>query len=318
MKKILVSFIIFLCTFPVFSQNEIPVSAATYLYAIHGKDSLYLDRYNCAIKQSPKPCIMFMFGGGFVGGRRDYDHYKKYFRYWARQGYTVVSIDYRLGLRNQPDIQSGKDNAAFRLGALIDAVKIAVEDLFAATNFVLKHVEEWSVNPRFIIPTGSSAGAISVLQAEYEICNDRPLAAVLPQGFNYAGVIAYAGAIVDEKPLEWKNKPVPFLMFHGDTDKLVPYDHAQSESGGFYGPAYIDRQLNEINAPHYFYTAKGKGHEMAELPMFHNQLEIALFLKRLVFSEEQVSIRNEAQTLPKSENVPVTYTLEDYFKNNGH
>ena len=316
MKKLFVFLIALSCIFPVFSQDEDRVTVTTFLYAVHGKDSLYLDKYDVSLTQQPKPCIMFMFGGGFVGGRRDYDHYKKYFRYWAQQGYTVVSIDYRLGLKKKTVVPAGNDNNAFRLNALIEAVNIAVEDLFAATNFVLEHAVEWKVDPDFIIPTGSSAGAISVLQAEYEICNNRPLAMVLPRGFNYAGVISYAGAIVDVRPLTWKSNPAPVLMFHGNIDKLVPYDHAESESGGFYGSAYIDRQLDKIGVPHYFYSAKGRGHEIAELPMFHNQLEIALFLKRLVFSKEQVVIHNEVQTLPESGSTPVVYTLEDYFKNN--
>ncbi|WP_455499061.1 alpha/beta hydrolase [Coprobacter sp.] len=318
MKKLFVLFVVFFCIFPVFSQSENPVTLTTFLYAVHDKDSLYLDRYEGAVTQQPKPCIMFMFGGGFSGGRRDYNHYKKYFRYWAQQGYTIVSIDYRLGLRNRTIDRVENDNNAFRLKVLMDAVHMAVEDLFAATNFVLKHAEEWKIDPDFIITTGSSAGAISVLQAEYEICNNCPLATVLPQGFNYAGVVSYAGAIVDLKPLEWKNKPAPILMFHGNIDKSVPYDYAESEFGGFYGSAYIDRQLDELDAPHYFYIAKGKGHEMSEYPMFYNQLEMASFLKRLVFSKEQIAIHNEVQTLPGQVNTSVVYTLEDYFKNNGH
>lgn len=57
---------------------------------------------------------------------------------------------------------------------------------------------------------------------------------------------------------------------------------------------------------------------MSEYPMFYNQLEMASFLKRLVFSKEQIAIHNEVQTLPGQVNTSVVYTLEDYFKNNGH
>ena len=86
-----------------------------------------------------------------------------------------------------------QDHAAAEHGTADNAVNIAVEDLFSATLFVLENAEQWQIDTEKIITSGSSAGAISVLQAENAICNRTSSAAVLPQGFNYAGVISYAG-----------------------------------------------------------------------------------------------------------------------------
>ena len=42
-----------------------------------------------------KPVILFAFGGGFKGGRRDNPDYISYFHFLARAGYVAVSTDYR-------------------------------------------------------------------------------------------------------------------------------------------------------------------------------------------------------------------------------
>lgn len=71
-----------------------------YLYAVKGADSLYLDRYEAVPAVSgARPCMIFVFGGGFVDGTRDDARYVPFFEYMAAKGITVVSIDYRLGLR---------------------------------------------------------------------------------------------------------------------------------------------------------------------------------------------------------------------------
>ena len=80
------------------------------------------------------------------------------------------------------------------------------------------------IDPNNIVVTGSSAGAITVQQAEWEICNSTPMAAGLPEGFNYKGVMAFAGAVLVDGPLGYKSAPCPVMMFHGTEDELVPYD----------------------------------------------------------------------------------------------
>src|SRR5690554_7751453 len=49
----------------------------------------------------PRPCIVFVFGGGFKEGTRDYEKYSNFFNYFANKGFVVVSIDYRLGMKDQ-------------------------------------------------------------------------------------------------------------------------------------------------------------------------------------------------------------------------
>ena len=131
---------------------------------------------------------------------------------------------------------------------------MAVEDLFSATLFIIENHEKLQINPTKLITSGSSAGAITALQAEYAIANRTSLAAVLPEGFDYAGVMSFAGAIfsVDGKP-KWKNKPAPIIMFHGNSDQQVPYDKATMMGIGFYGPKYLSEELAKENCPYWFY-----------------------------------------------------------------
>ena len=81
------------------------VSCDTFVYSVKGGDSLRLDRYTdtpAAEIDAKKPCMIFVFGGAFISGTRDAESYRPFFEYLAReQGYTVVSIDYRLG-RKEP------------------------------------------------------------------------------------------------------------------------------------------------------------------------------------------------------------------------
>ena len=76
-----------------------------HLYAVKGADSLYLDHYVAPVI-SERPCMVFLFGGGFVGGTRDNKDYLPYFEMLTRNGIDVVSIDYRLGLRSLKTMQS--------------------------------------------------------------------------------------------------------------------------------------------------------------------------------------------------------------------
>ncbi len=261
----------------------------TYLYAVKGTDSLYLDHYVSPV-EGKRPCMMFVFGGGFVGGERNNEHYLPYFKFLNDKGFDVFSIDYRLGLKpltTMPEMPSIRETIVM----LNNAVNMAVEDLFSATLFVLDNAERLQIDTKIIVTSGSSAGAITVLQAENAICNRTPSAAILPQGFNYAGVISYAGAIftVDGKP-EWKNKPAPIMLFHGSADAQVPYDKATMLGVGFYGSKHLAKEFNDKHWPYWFYDIEYHTHSIAVLPMYDNHNEITTFLNDFVIKKRPLRI----------------------------
>ena len=85
------------------TASDTEVVCKTFVYSVKNGDSLRLDRYTYApaIKVGEQaPCMIFVFGGAFIHGTRDAESYRPFFEYMAREnGYTVVSIDYRLGLK---------------------------------------------------------------------------------------------------------------------------------------------------------------------------------------------------------------------------
>jgi predicted esterase len=172
------------------------------------------------------------------------------------------------------------------------ALTMAVEDLFDASRYVTEHAEEWQINPNQMVICGSSAGAITVLQGEYEACNHSALAQHLPPGFKYAGVISFAGAIFSTTgALAWAEaSPAPTLLFHGDADQEVPYGALQLGALGMYGSQPVAEKLSERHSPYYFYSVKGAGHKMATSPMTHNWAEISTFLEKFVAKKEKLII----------------------------
>lgn len=255
----------------------------TYVYAVEGCDTLRLDHY-VAEREGVRPCVMFLFGGGFARGERDKEADMPYFDFLLKAGYDVVSIDYRLGMKG---VKSPGVVEFFRL--LDHSIHIAVEDMFRATNFVLERAEEWQINSNQIIVSGSSAGAITVLQGEYIISNGLPLSELLPVDFNYAGVISFAGAVfsMDGAP-EWGENTAPIMLFHGNADRQVPYNKVALFGCGMYGSKYLAGKLQNAGLPYWFYTVEYETHQMAGKPMYDNHAEIELFIEEFAIKQRKL------------------------------
>ena len=236
----------------------------TYLFVQRDTCDLFMDVYNPAAGSETtafgmeKPTIIFMFGGGFIQGTRDDVDYHKWFRQMTDNGYRVISIDYRLGLKG-----SNKVGVA-QVNVLDKAIHMAVEDLFSATNFILDNADQFGVRPDNIVISGSSAGAITVMQAEYEIANNTAWASVLPAGFNYAGVMSFSGAILSrEGKVDFEKDPCPTLMFHGTSDKLVPYNQIKVFNLGFFGAGKLIERFKKYGLNYNMYHFIDYGHEIA-------------------------------------------------------
>ena len=246
------------------AAQDFLLPTATYLYAQRDTCDLFLDIYQPAkgsatqINGKEKPTVVFMFGGGFITGQRDNESYNKWFRQLTDNGYGVISIDYRLGLKGSNKVGIAQTN-------LLDkAIHMAVEDLFSATNFIIDNASELGVNPNNMVVSGSSAGAISVIQAEYEIANQTSWAKVLPKGFNYAGVMSFAGAIFSrEGKVDFKTAPCPVMMLHGTADAIVPYTQIAVLNLGFYGGGKLVERFKKYDLNYNMYHFIDYGHEIA-------------------------------------------------------
>lgn len=237
---------------------------ATYMYTQRDTCSLYMDVYEPVKGKEltkdglKKPTIIFMFGGGFIHGTRNDKSYSKWFNEMKNDGYRIVSIDYRLGLKGSKKVGIAQVNV------LDKAIHMAVEDLFSATSFIIENADELDIDPDNIVISGSSAGAITVMQAEYEICNRTSWAKVLPENFNYAGVMSFSGAILSrEGKVDYKERPCPTLMLHGTADKLVPYKQIAVFNLGFFGGGKLVKRFAKFGFNYNMYHFLDYGHEVA-------------------------------------------------------
>ncbi|MDR2083397.1 MAG: alpha/beta hydrolase [Bacteroidales bacterium] len=294
-----------------FAQSE--VVKETYIFAIKENDTLKLDKYHIPSNEI-KPCLMFAFGGAFYTGTRDAKYYKEFYDFFAEQGFVVVAIDYRLGLKRL----EGRDDIKVKemLNIFENTILMAVEDLYSATSYILQNKEEWKINPEQIIISGSSAGGITVLQAEYELCNRSEITNILPKDFKYSGVISFAGAIFSSKGhLKWNDIPAPIQMFHGDADKNVPFNRIKLGKYGFFGSKYIAKKYDKNNFPYYFYIAEDKDHAIAGTPMTDNYYEILTFIEKFIFEKQELKV-NLTETPLNKEKIKKNFGIKDYIKSN--
>ena len=126
MRRLFLIAALFLWT-PAGAQNDDAtprkIEKETFVYAVRDADTLRLDRYALLSPDSrAKPCLMFLFGGGFMTGTRDNRRFRPFFDYYARKGFVVVSIDYRPGMKrlcNGHPLTAGKFTQDFSYAGVI-------------------------------------------------------------------------------------------------------------------------------------------------------------------------------------------------------
>ena len=258
---------------------------ATVKFAQRDSCDLFFDYFAPCRPGSDMPTVVFLFGGGFKGGHRSESRLEPWFRYLNDNGIGVVAIDYRLGMKGKKFAY----NLRF-VRNLKSAIDIAVEDLFSATDYLIRYGDSLGIDAGKLIVSGSSAGAMTSLQAEWEICNGTQLSSVLPEGFNYKAVIAFAGAIFSDKgPVKYANKPCPQLLFHGTSDNIVPYKKISIFNYCFAGSCAIAGILDKCDANYRLYSMKGNYHEIASNSYLFRETELD-FIRRNVLAGEKVIV----------------------------
>ena len=273
-----------------FAQNM-----KTYQYAERDTLNLYLDFYTPEQVNDSTICIVYVFGGGFVGGQRDGKFEKAYFEQLVDAGFMVAAIDYRLGLKG------AKNLGIFNYKPLEDAVNMATEDAISAIAFLLEHADELKVNKDWIMMLGLSAGAITSLQTDYVLCNGYLNSGILPDDFRLAGVVSYAGAIFSHEGLvDYRNHaPAPTMFFHGKADGLVPYSQIKFGKIGFLGTDAMVKRFEKFGYPYFARRFEEYGHSIAIAGPYTVD-DLLWFCRHYVYGKEQLQVDGFYRQLDKS------------------
>jgi acetyl esterase/lipase len=242
-----------------------------------------LDLY-LPVSDKPTPLVIFIHGGGWYEG----DKSKPHAVFLVEQGFAVASINYRL-----------VDEATW---------PAQIHDVKAAIRFLRKNAAQYNIDPNKIGVWGMSAGGhlaalagasgdVPELEGNEGVQNvSSRVQAVVdwfgptdfisiadgePIARNAQGILTrFFGGVVSEKKLEAKAaSPVayaskddpPFLLIHGDADKLVPLVQSQR----------MEAALKAQGAPCELIVVPGVGHQMFDRPYLE---KVAEFFKKTLKS----------------------------------
>ncbi|MEX2288196.1 MAG: alpha/beta hydrolase [Planctomycetaceae bacterium] len=239
------------------------------VYGKGGDVDLKLDLARPTQGDGPFPAIVFVHGGGWLGGSRE--THEKDIKHAAELSYVAVTITYRL---TDPD-EKGKPRTPF---------PAQIEDAKCAVRWLRANAKMYHIDPNRIGAGGGSAGGhLSLLlgttdeKAGLEGSGGHADQSSRVQAVvNYFGptdlVRAHATSVGGQKYFETltggtpetaaavyaaaspvthlsKDDP-PMLTLHGSEDKLVPPDQAQ----------LFDAKAKEVGASHTLMILVGQGH----------------------------------------------------------
>ena len=244
-----------------------------------------LDLYLPRGESGPRPTLIYIHGGGWVGGTKENSILSllPYFKHEM----AVVNVEYRL--------------------AETSLAPAAVADCRCVLRWVIANAEEHGFNTEKIVVTGHSAGGhLSLMTGildeaaglDYECVTgslagpvklDLRVAAVvnwfgitdvgdLLAGPNQQGyAVRWMGSLPDRdkiakrvSPLTYVRKGLPpVYTIHGNADKIVPYKQS----------VRLHKELDKAGVTNYLYTVEGGGHggfSKAEQIKIHGKIDAFL------------------------------------------
>lgn len=182
---------------------------------------------------SYRPVLVLLHAGAFIVGDKREKFQEKLATHFAKSGYVVASINYRLGYMFIPGMYSNLERCMYK----------AVQDTRAAIRWLVHNKSKYKIDSNNIFLCGNSAGGfISLITAfmdENEVFESAKGNVFLLQDdlgcldcsgnsikekFKIKGVINLWGAITDLELISNSDK-TPMLLIHGDSDKIVPYGY---------------------------------------------------------------------------------------------
>lgn len=184
-------------------------------------EELFLDLYRPAdggVPLGDRPLVVFAHGGSFKNGSRKGSEIAGYLQRMARRGYAMATISYRLRPDGTPGSKPNQDLIVEALLGESDTLRDAQHDMQGAVRFLRANATQYGIDPDRIAVGGSSAGAVTALQAA--INEEDPGASGTPGvSSDVAAAVAVSGAA---DPDQIEPGDPPFFMVHGGLDATVP------------------------------------------------------------------------------------------------
>jgi acetyl esterase/lipase len=228
-------------------------------YHIASNQENKLDLYVPRGATGPTPVLMYIHGGGWVGGAKEVNVLR--ILPYLEMGWAVANIEYRLG-------------AVARAPA-------AVEDGLCALRWVIRNAGQYNLDTSRIVTSGNSAGghlalttgmipASAGLDRECPGNEELSVAAIInwygitevgdlldgPNTKSYA--VEWMGSLANRFEIAERVSPMtyvraglpPTLTIHGDADPTVPYQHA----------VMLHEKLDGVGVPNELHTVPGGRH----------------------------------------------------------
>ncbi|MBI5219099.1 MAG: alpha/beta hydrolase [Bacteroidia bacterium] len=181
---------------------------------------------------SKRPLIVLIHGGAFIIGDKRSETMTDLSAFYAKQGYVVASINYRLGYIILPGQYDYLERCIYR----------AVQDARAAIRYLVHNAALYKIDVSRIVVGGNSAGGFTALNVAF-MKEDEKFESVeshllklqkglgcldcssnkYKENFSVKGVINMWGALTDINLMD-EDEKVPVISFHGDDDNIVPID----------------------------------------------------------------------------------------------
>jgi len=221
---------------------------------------------------TPRPCVVWIHGGGLDSLDKDYELIRWCAAYTARAGFVSASIDYRL----VPEAP----------------LPAAIVDCKAAVRFLRAHAAQYGIDPERIAVAGESSGgylasyvAFASKDAGYDVGAWDGVSSDVA-----CAVVWYGHTLEDFNPLDHiaPDSP-PALFIHGNRDSIVPISESH---------AFLER-CTEQQVPASLYIIANAEHGMfdanAQLEAFKAHMEEALWATTVYLRRQLAPPANDAQ-----------------------
>ncbi|MBA2423301.1 MAG: alpha/beta hydrolase [Chitinophagales bacterium] len=273
------------------------------------QEDLLLDLYepNEAVNYR-RPLLIYIHGGGFTGGDKTTDKAVDFGEYFAKRGFVVASINYRLGI----DI----------LGTTADIYQSAymgTQDSKSAVRFFKDTADQYCLDTAAFFVAGTSAGGVLSLTCAYwdqsevdtTIIDVDSLGSLEGSSGNIGfsshinSIVSCWGGMTDTSWLQ--NEVEPNMLFHGTEDSLIPYVEGYNmDSLYLYGSFTIHSASLLYEVESYLKPFVGFGHGLnTNSPQFDTVLMMS---DTFIYSHLPANIGNACAVFT-AEPVKATVTL---------